>query len=175
MHKIYGENVLGKMNQYATNLGQFDVGDIRSVGLSWEKWKRGCSLFIDATGVEDPLKKRATLLYHAGLGLQEIFYNIPGANVDSEEGVDVYEVAISKLDTYFSPKHSRVYERHIFRLLKQEEGEQFGKFLLRRRTQAEKCQFSSTEENLIDQIAEKGSSIELRKKILSAGDSITLE
>ncbi|XP_074034381.1 uncharacterized protein [Leptinotarsa decemlineata] len=165
------------MNPTTTSsLTQFDVeGDIRSVGIRWEKWKRAFLIYIEATGIEDSLKKRANLLHHGGFGLQEIFYNIPGANLtDQENEAKAFEIAIRKLDEYFSLKHSKVYERHVFRLMKQEE-EGFGKFLLRLRNQAGKCKFGNVEENLIDQIVEKGSSTELRKKILAAGDAITLE
>lgn len=49
------------------------------------------------------------------------------------------------------------------------------KFLLRLRNQAGKCKFTNSDEHLIDQIVEKCSSTELRKKILSVGDTITLD
>lgn len=63
----------------------------------------------------------------------------------------------------------------MFRLLKQESGEKFEKFVVRLRHQAEKCQFSNLEDQLIDQITEKCASVELRKKILATGDSINLD
>nr|CAI5819945.1 unnamed protein product [Callosobruchus analis] len=49
--------------------------------------------------------------------------------------------------------------------------------MIRLRNQAEKCGFdrSKIDEHLIDQITEKCTSMELRKKILTEGDSITLE
>ncbi|XP_026746906.1 uncharacterized protein K02A2.6-like [Trichoplusia ni] len=59
--------------------------------------------------------------------------------------------------------------------MKQEESERFETFLVRLRNQADKCKFAAKDENLIDQIVEKGHSAELRKKILSAGDSVTLQ
>lgn len=58
--------------------------------------------------------------------------------------------------------------------MKQEEGEKFEKFVLRLRTQAEKCGFKNKEEHLIDQVTEKCKPVDLRKKILEIGDSITL-
>lgn len=89
-----------------------------------------------------------------------------------DEVVDVYKVALNKLNEYFSPKQSRVYERHLFTLIKQEEGEKFEKFLLKLRNQANKCKFTNIEEHLIDQIVEKCNSPKLRKKVLSTGDTI---
>lgn len=65
---------------------------------------------------------------------------------------------------YFAPKQSRIYERYLFRLTKQEEGEQFERFLLRLRNHADKCQFHSKEEHIIDQITEKCRLIEKKNK-----------
>ncbi|XP_049871516.1 uncharacterized protein LOC126370600 [Pectinophora gossypiella] len=157
-------------------LDHFDCeGDPVSVGARWEKWKRALEIYFLAANIQTGERKRATLLHIGGLSLQDIYYNIPGAHVEEAEGIDVYDVAIKKLDEYFSPKQSRYYERYIFRLTKQAEGERFENFLIRLRQQADKCQFTAKDENLIDQIIEKGHSAELRKKILSAGDNVTLQ
>lgn len=100
---------------------------------------------------------RATLLHFGGLGLQEIFCSLPGANAaePDEEGNNVYIIALSRLHDCFSPKQSKIYKRHIFRLITQELGEEFEKFLFKLRQQATKCQFPNLEEQLIDQIVEK--------------------
>lgn len=159
-------------------LDVFDCdGNASSVGLRWKKWKRALGIYLDAVSITDPKKKKATLLHFGGLGIQEIFYNLPGADVEEDptnEELDIYKIALEKLDEYFSPKQSRVYERHLFRLIKQEKEEKFEKFLVRLRKQADNCQFSNLEEQLIDQITEKCASTDLRKKILTMGDSVTL-
>lgn len=150
-----------------------------SEGTRWEKWLRSFEIYLDAANIDQPSKKRATLLHSAGSILQEVYYNLPGAHVEpkDEEGndIDVYKIAIQKLNEYFSPKQSKIYERHLFRLTKQEEGEKFEKFLVRLRNQASKCKFTNTEEHLIDQIVEKCTSVELKKKILSIGDNVNLD
>lgn len=79
-----------------------------------------------------------------GQGLQDIYINIPGAHIldesaetpSTDKASDVCKTAIDKLNKYFLPKQNRVYERHLFRLIKQEPGEKFGKFLLRLQTQS---------------------------------------
>ncbi|XP_063534905.1 uncharacterized protein K02A2.6-like [Cydia strobilella] len=157
------------------SLDHFDCGgDPVSVGVRWEKWKRALEIYFLAANIVDGVVKRATLLHLGGLSLQDVYYNLPGAHAEEAEDVDVYNVAMEKLDAYFSPKQSRYYERYIFRLMKQDEGERFEAFLVRLRQQADKCKFTAKDEHLIDQIIEKGNSSELRKKILSAGDSVTL-
>lgn len=146
-------------------LETFDCeGEPASVGLRWEKWKRGLEIFLTATDVSDPKKRKANLLHLGGLTLQEIYHNLPDEQ-EAEHGGDEYEIAIKKLDEYFSPKQSKIYERHLFRLLKQEPGEKFEKFLVRLRNQGSKCKFVNQEDNIIDQIVEKCSSKDLRKKI----------
>nr|XP_026493651.1 uncharacterized protein K02A2.6-like [Vanessa tameamea] len=154
-------------------LEKFDCeGETTSVGVRWERWKRALSIYLNAAGIDDNEKKKASLLHFGGLELQEIFYNIPGTS--TTDNGDVFQAAINKLDNYFAPKQSKVYERHLFRLISQDTNEKFEKFLVRLRQQADKCQFNDKEDQIIDQITEKCSSKELRKKILQTGDSITL-
>lgn len=146
-------------------------GEVGSVSVRWERWKRSLYIYLEAASIDTEAKKRASLLHFGGPELQEIYHNIPGA--DASEG-DLFNIAIKKLDDYFSPKQSKVYERHLFRLLKQEPEEKFEKFLVRLRQQAKKCQFDKEDEHIIDQITEKCKTDELRKKILKTGDKITL-
>lgn len=150
-------------------------GDTTSVGLRWEKWKRSLQIYLEAVNITNPSKQRATLLVLGGIALQEIYFNLPGANVEPSDNVNVFEVAINKLDEHFLPKQNKAYERHIFRLIKQEESESFDKFLIRLRNQAEKCKFDKPDEHIIDQIIGKCLSSELRKKILTMGEDITLD
>ncbi|XP_063366280.1 uncharacterized protein K02A2.6-like [Cydia amplana] len=168
---------MARYGAMALTLDKFECGgEPTSLGIRWERWKRALRIYIDAAGIEKSEKKRASLLHFGGQELQEIFYNIPDPDIeDGGPRRDVFEIALSKLDSYFSPKQSKVYERHLFRQLKQEINEKFEKFLVRLRQQAVKCQFHNEDENIIDQIIEKGSSSELRKKILRAGDDMTLE
>lgn len=62
-----------------------------------------------------------------------------------------------------------------FSLIKQEEAESFEKFLIKLRHQANKCKFHNPEEHIIDQIIVKCLSSELKRKILTMGDEITLD
>ena len=65
------------------SLEPFDCdGDIASVGLHWEKWKRAFEMYLIAANITKTERKRATLLHMGGLPLQEIFYNIPEAEVE---------------------------------------------------------------------------------------------
>lgn len=140
-------------------------GDPESLHLKWVIWKRAFEIYLTAANIHEEKAKRATLLHTGGLQLQQIFYNIPGTNVEC-----LYETAIKKLDDYFMPKYSQIYQRHLFRKIQQKDGENFDIFLSKLRNQAEKCMFSNSEENIIDQILEKCQSNELRKTILLLSD-----
>lgn len=166
------------MAQAVFTLDKFECeGDIGSVAVRWERWKRGLYIYLEAAAIDTEQKKRACLLHFGGADLQEVFYNIPGADAKptDENGGKVFEFAIKKLDEYFAPKQSKGFERHLFRLIRQEPQEKFDKFLVRLRHQASKCQFTNTDEHIIEQITEKCSSDDLRKKILKNGDKMTLD
>nr|CAI5835063.1 unnamed protein product [Callosobruchus analis] len=132
-------------------------------------------IYLDAAYINEPEKQRATLLHLGGISLQEIYYNLPGDDTEIDIDGNVYTRAIEKLNDFFAPKQSKRYERHLFRKLKQEPGEKFEAFIIRLRHQASKCQLTEIDESIIDQILEKGSSNELRKKILASGDNMTLQ
>lgn len=167
---------MAEPNMMLTGLEQFDCNsELSSLGTRWEKWRRALEIYLIAASITQPIKKRAILLHFGGLSLQEVYYNLPGAHVDEADDIDVFEVALEKLNQYFFPKQSKIYERHLFRLIKQDEGERFESFLLRLRNQAEKCGFTDKNENLIDQITEKCCSSKLRKKVLEIGDEITFD
>lgn len=72
-------------------------GDAGSVCTRWERWKRALYIYLEAADVKTDSQKRASLLHWGGSELQEIFYNIPGADT-ATEGSDVFKTAIMKLD-----------------------------------------------------------------------------
>ena len=70
---------------------------------------------------------------------------------------------------------SEPYERHVFRNLKQEEGETVDQFITRLRHQAENCNRANADEPIRDQVIDKCSSADLRGKLLLKGTHLTLE
>lgn len=166
------------MANHNLTLEKFECeGDVPSVCVRWERWKRSLDIYLEAANVTTPSQKRANLLHWGGSELQEIFFNIPDIDAasSSDAETDVFKISIKKLDEYFAPKQSKRFERHVFRQIKQEENEKFEKFVVRLRQQVAKCQYADVNDQLLDQITEKCSSEELRKKILKTGDKMTLE
>lgn len=154
------------MTSHLTPMVQFDCkGEADILRSRWQKWKRGLNIFLKAANINDPEKQYATLLHTAGMGLQEILYNIPGAT-DTDNNTEIYKLAIQKLDDYFLPKNNIMHERHQFTLIYQKDGEKFDMFIRKLKEQAENCKYANTEEHIIDQIFANCNNIELKKKML---------
>lgn len=117
-------------------------------------------------------RKRSYLLHYAGSDVQDIFFNLRGEDeVQIPEGSDIYKESVKLLDDYFLPLKCLPRERHIFRNLEQGPDESIEKFVLRLREQGSLCEYGDwLEENIKEQIFEKGHSDELRAKILTRGN-----
>ena len=70
-------------------------------------------------------EKKGLLLHCAGIEVQKLFKTLqdPGAAEGESHHADEYQIALRTLDNYFSRQLKEPYEGHIFRSLKQEEGE----------------------------------------------------
>ena len=141
------------------------------IRTEWEKWLRSLELYLAVEEITDSEKKRNKLLHLGGIQLQEVAYSLPGAIVDSKDQNDVFKILVEKLSEYFSPKQNSTFERHIFRNIKPENGENFNKFLLRIRHQTKRCSFGkdeneSKEINIKDKIIDSWAPLDLKKKIL---------
>ncbi|XP_055633240.1 uncharacterized protein K02A2.6-like [Toxorhynchites rutilus septentrionalis] len=154
--------------------------DQSQLASEWRKWKRSLEYYLEASNITGQREKRNQLLHLGGVDLQDIFHNLPGVNDVPHVTIDppYYDVAVEKLDDHFQPTRRRTYERHIFRQITQQHGERFNDFVMRLRTQANRCEFdqehsSVLESMIIDQIAEKCLSSALRKKILEKDRSLS--
>ena len=67
-----------------------------SLATRWSNWQSDFEMYLTASGVTDPKRKRALLLYQAGPRVREIFKQIPETGTDED-----YDVAKQKLKAYF--------------------------------------------------------------------------
>lgn len=164
-------------------LGPFDYTLYEeSCGLEWKNWHRSFEWYLKANHIEEDSDKFVKLLHLAGRKVQELYSTLPvppSVNQIARGPLATgliphltdYEMALAKLNEFFEPKKNSTYERHMFRVLKQEKGEQIGIFAMRLRVQAEKCEFGTAlEENIKDQIIEKCLSTKLRRELLKLGE-----
>ncbi|GAB0086426.1 Reverse transcriptase [Sergentomyia squamirostris] len=146
--------------------------------LQWEKWKRSFLYVVKVSKEKDPDQLKSLLLAAGGPELQEVFANIPGADVEASETIDPYKVALEKLDEFFAPKRHEAFERYVFKTMEPKADEPIEKFMVRVQQQAEKCNFGETKTEsrdieIMDQVILKASP-ELREKLLEK-ETLTLE
>ena len=118
------------------------------------------------------------LLYCPGTEVQELFKTSqdPGPPADAgRDNADEHQKALRTLDVHFSAQLNEPYERHVFRNLKQEEGETVDQFITRLRRQGENCNWDNADEPIRDQVIDKCRSADLRRKLLLKGTHLTLE
>lgn len=142
-------------------------GSSSQVAQKWRKWKRAFEYYADGKGLENTRKKTSQLLHFAGMEVQDIFEDIADPNPAADQ--DPYAVCIRKLDHHFRAEENVPFERHVFRQLAPNEGEAEDKFVVRLRQQARHCNFgTSLEDNLRDQLIEKFTDMELKRKLLES-------
>ena len=103
----------------------------------------------------------------AGLEVQDIFENLVDPGPINATTDDVYKVCIRKLDALFRADDNVPYERHVSRHMAPLSGESADKFLVRLKKQARHYNFGEAlDDKLRDQLIEKFSDIEWKKKLL---------
>lgn len=161
------------MGETEKALPPFNVNeDSRSLGASWIKWTNAYENYIKGFGVKQPAIQKFRLLFYAGSDVLEIHNSQP--ELEDSSGLNEYEIALAKLNKYFTPKQNKIFERHLFRQIGQAKSDKFELFLVKLRQQAGKCKFTNAEEHIVDQIVEKCYSDKLRRKILELDDTKTL-
>ncbi|XP_065283218.1 uncharacterized protein [Dermacentor albipictus] len=146
-----------------------------NVRRNWELLKQRLDLFLTATSTDHPKTeavKAAILLSAAGDEALEVYNNFTFAEGELK---DDYETLVRKFDAYFIEQGNEVYERHLFRMRVQDEGERFERFVRDLRTQAKLCNFGTLEECMIrDQIVFGPNDKTVREKMLQ-DNTLTLQ
>ena len=145
------------------------------VAEKWRKWKRACEYYAEGEGIDNARKKTSQLLHFSGMEVQDIFEDLQDPGPIPESGDNAFKIAIRKLDSYFRVEENIPYERHVFHQLAPKEEETADQFMVRLRKQARHCDFgTSLNDNLRDQLIEKLTDFELKRKLLELRN-ITLE
>ncbi len=147
---------------------KFNPHEQTNISVRWRKWLRSFNLFVLAKGVTNANQKWGLLLHCAGKEVLDIYDTLS----DIQDGD--YQSTVDKLSEYFTPKQNKPYERHVFRQMRQNEGETINEYCTRLRVKAGDCGFDNTEEAIRDQIIDTVRSNSLRKKFLEKGDVLTL-
>ena len=132
-----------------------------SLATKWNNWQSDFDMYLTASGITDPTRKRALLLYQAGPRVREIFKQIPDTGTSAD-----YDTAKDKLKAHFDPQKNKRYEVYRFRQATQESNETLDQFHTRLRTMAETCEFTDIEFEIEEQIIIGGRSSKIRKRAL---------
>ncbi len=162
------------------------VGDANS-GQKWVKYVNDYENFCAFQDITDDKRKMCGLLHCAGSDVQDIYETLK-ANPDVETTdsstqvvkkeaapVDKYADVCRKLNAHFNPKKNVIYEIHVFRNLRQLDGENTLQFATRLREAARFCEFTTVEREIVVQILQNGSSEWLTQKVLEQEKEPTLE
>jgi hypothetical protein len=128
---------------------------------NWQTWKRDFENMVVGIGIENADRKKALLLHFGGESLRDIYDSLADgiipideaqnneADAESDDEQDVaggrpqqnapppqassYETAITLLTSFFDRERNLPFERHVFRSMRQLEGERMDQFIVRLR------------------------------------------
>ena len=148
---------------------KFRVFGEPGVATRWAKWRRMFQFYKNALGDIKEGQQMNLLLHVAGPEVQEIYSTFP------EDKCTTYETLMAALNEHFDPKKNQRYERFKFRRTAQSPSENMDSYIVRLRKLGEYCEFHDLEDNILDQIIEKGKDTRIRRKLLELGNKLTLE
>ncbi|KAK8756670.1 hypothetical protein V5799_000628 [Amblyomma americanum] len=142
---------------------------------NWHTFKQKLELFFTATPTTPPRSeaaKTAILLSAAGEEALDVYNNF---SFEAGESKEDYQTVLRKFEAYCVDEGNEVYERHVFRLRVQDEGEPFEQYLRQLKKQAKLCNFGTLEESMIrDQVVFGTNNPKIREKMLREKD-LTLQ
>lgn len=129
-------------------------------------------MYLQTKNLRSPADELAYLKIIGGLELIDLLKNLPPSNppgvwrfVSLIEN-DEYKDALSRIDDYFEQAKNPVQKRYEFRSIMQNDGERMKEFVLRLRTQANKCEFDNIEKEVMDQLITGTRDHQIRRRAL---------
>ena len=166
---------MAELGYFGAEIPQFDMdAETTTLAEKWREWKIAIGYMIKAKGITDADRQEAVLLHAGGFRLQQIYVTLPDA-ANPPEDASVFDKAVLKLDNYFAPKSNEPFERHKFRKMKQENGENVGHFVAKLKRQAQYCAFTDKDTQIRDQLIEGCLAARLRKLFLEKGNALKLD
>lgn len=152
------------------NIQPFSVNalNVNELATNWRKWLRSFMYMIEGRGITANERKKALLLHLSGTEVQDIYETLQP--LENEENKNSFTITVDRLTAYFTPKANKTYERHLFRKIRQEVNEKVDQFVTRLRSQASKCEFHDTDEEIKSQLIDGCYNHNVRVKILEKGD-----
>lgn len=165
------------VDDLALTLKPFEVtcADQSALASLWARWLRSFRLVLDAKGITQDVRKKALLLRMAGEPIIDIWETLPEYEVTAEAPETQYGMCVQALTDYFTKLKCNLFERYKFRVQKQGVGETCTQYLFRLQTSIKVTDFDKVDREVLDMLVATTHSKELRDKLLSLGDAITIQ
>ena len=136
-------------------------GDRTSLSQRWETWIKRFEGAMVGFNITAPKRKRALLFHFGGEALHKVFDTLENTGDEND-----YVKAKDALQSHFVPKKNIIYETIMFRRLTQQSEENVAQFCTRLRQEADKCEFTDLDRELITQIITGCRSSSFRRRAL---------
>ena len=145
--------------------------DGNNVADAWEKFYEQFEWYLCAIGLDEAsdMRKISLFLNVAGAEAQRIFgtFTFVGETEDPKKYADV----INKFTNFCMPKKNLVYERYVFNICVQKEGQNVDSYVTELRHKAQTCDYGELKDSLIrDRIVVGINSTQLKEKMLQNKD-----
>jgi len=121
-----------------------------NVAEEWKMFKQLLEFYLEATGKASKPDKMKIGVMMSCIGRQGVYiYNTFDYDATNGESKDKYDVVVQKFEDYCTPKKNLTYERYVFNVIVQEEGETADAFVTRLNNQAKKCEFGDLEQSMV--------------------------
>lgn len=162
-------------------LEPFDIEkDAHTLKHAWDEWLDTFELVLESKNILTQREKYVLLMTRGGKEIRQIFKNQAPCEEEELEirpprlVIPEYDNAIIRLNKYFGSKINARMELDRFRAMKQTPDEDFNKFLLRLRAQANRCDFSTrTDDEVLHQVMQGARDVKVRNKRIDG--KITLD
>lgn len=162
----------GQQNDKDWPLEPFDTtADAHTLKHSWNEWLETFEMVLETKKVYEQRERFLLLMTRGGKDLRLIHKN---QSASEEEVVELkpprvvipeYDNAVLRLNKYFGSKINTRMELERFRTMKQGKSEDFTKFVLKLRAQANRCGFGQrTEEEIMHQATSGAADEKVRDK-----------
>ena len=145
--------------------------DGNNVADAWEKFYEQFEWYLCAIGLDEAsdMRKISLFLNVAGAEAQRIFGTF--TFVEGTEDPKKYADVINKFTNFCMPKKNLVYERYVFNICVQKEGQNVDSYVTELRHKAQTCDYGELKDSLIrDRIVVGINSTQLKEKMLQDKD-----
>ena len=145
--------------------------DGNNVADAWEKFYEQFEWYLCAIGLDEAsdMRKISLFLNVAGAEAQRIFGTF--TFVEGTDDPKKYADVINKFTNFCMPKKNLVYERYVFNICVQKEGQNMDSYVTELRHKAQTCDYGELKDSLIrDRIVVGINSTQLKEKMLQDKD-----